>query len=71
MLVKPPSKQIKWLTKVSEVFYLAPKILGGAKALRGVAGEGVGRLEDVIELTEIEWSRIGSDLMLRALVKSR
>ena len=53
------------------VFFYAPKIIGGANALRGVAGEGVGRLEDVIDLTEVEWSRVGPDLMLRALVKAR
>lgn len=50
------------------VFFYAPKILGGRDARRGVAGEGAKRLADLIELREVEWRRVGEDLMLSATV---
>lgn len=49
-------------------FFYAPKILGGRDARRGVAGEGARRLADLIELREVEWRRVGEDLMLSARV---
>jgi diaminohydroxyphosphoribosylaminopyrimidine deaminase/5-amino-6-(5-phosphoribosylamino)uracil reductase len=49
-------------------FFYAPKILGGRDARRGVAGEGAKRLADLIELREVEWRRVGEDLMLSARV---
>jgi len=49
-------------------FFYAPKILGGRDARRGVAGEGARRLADLIELREVEWRRVGEDLMLSAQV---
>ena len=50
------------------VFFYAPKILGGRDARRGVAGEGAKRLADLIELRDVEWRRVGDDLMLSARV---
>ncbi|NBR84595.1 MAG: bifunctional diaminohydroxyphosphoribosylaminopyrimidine deaminase/5-amino-6-(5-phosphoribosylamino)uracil reductase RibD [Verrucomicrobia bacterium] len=50
------------------VFFYAPKILGGRQSRRGVAGEGARRLADLIELHEVEWRRVGEDLMLTARV---
>ncbi len=50
-------------------FFYAPKILGGRTARKAVAGEGVGRLEDIIELDEIRWQQLGPDLLLTARVQ--
>ncbi len=49
-------------------FFYAPKILGGRDARRGVAGDGARRLTDLIELRDVEWRRVGADLMLSARV---
>jgi diaminohydroxyphosphoribosylaminopyrimidine deaminase/5-amino-6-(5-phosphoribosylamino)uracil reductase len=47
-------------------FFYAPKILGGRDSLKGVAGDGAKNLREVIQLREIEWKRIGEDLLLTA-----
>ena len=49
-------------------FFYAPKILGDRDARKAVAGDGVGRLADVIQLSELEWRKLGDDLMLSARV---
>jgi diaminohydroxyphosphoribosylaminopyrimidine deaminase / 5-amino-6-(5-phosphoribosylamino)uracil reductase len=49
-------------------FFYAPKILGGRDARRGVAGEGAKSLNDVVQLREIEWRKLGEDLLLTARV---
>jgi len=49
-------------------FFYAPKILGGRDARKGVAGEGVRSLSDAIQLHDIEWRRVGADLLLTARV---
>jgi diaminohydroxyphosphoribosylaminopyrimidine deaminase / 5-amino-6-(5-phosphoribosylamino)uracil reductase len=49
-------------------FFYAPKILGGRDARRGVAGEGVKSLGEVIQLREPEWRQLGEDLLLTARV---
>ena len=49
-------------------FFYAPKILGGRDSRKAVAGEGVKRLEDVIQLRDVEWRRLGPDLLLTARV---
>jgi diaminohydroxyphosphoribosylaminopyrimidine deaminase / 5-amino-6-(5-phosphoribosylamino)uracil reductase len=50
------------------VFFYAPKILGGRDARKAVAGEGVKNLADAIRLREVEWKKIGEDLLMTALV---
>jgi len=50
-------------------FFYAPKILGGRDSRKGVAGEGVKRLGEVIQLQEIEWRKLGPDLLLTARVR--
>jgi diaminohydroxyphosphoribosylaminopyrimidine deaminase/5-amino-6-(5-phosphoribosylamino)uracil reductase len=50
-------------------FFYAPKILGGRDAHKAVAGEGIDRLEDVLNLREVAWRCVGEDLMLTARVK--
>jgi diaminohydroxyphosphoribosylaminopyrimidine deaminase / 5-amino-6-(5-phosphoribosylamino)uracil reductase len=49
-------------------FFYAPKILGGRDACRAVAGEGAKSLSEVIQLRDIEWKRLGADLLLTARV---
>jgi diaminohydroxyphosphoribosylaminopyrimidine deaminase / 5-amino-6-(5-phosphoribosylamino)uracil reductase len=49
-------------------FFYAPKILGGRDSRKAVAGVGVKNLREVIQLREIEWKRIGADLLMTALV---
>jgi len=49
-------------------FFYAPTVMGGRDARRAVAGDGVKRLDDAIRLRDVEWTRIGKDLLLTALV---
>lgn len=47
-------------------FFYAPKILGGRDSLKAVAGEGARSLAEAIQLREIEWRRLGDDLLMTA-----
>ena len=47
-------------------FFYAPKILGGREARKSVAGDGAKKLSEVIQLREIEWRKLGEDLLLTA-----
>jgi diaminohydroxyphosphoribosylaminopyrimidine deaminase/5-amino-6-(5-phosphoribosylamino)uracil reductase len=49
-------------------FFYAPKILGGRDAKKAVAGDGAKNLSEVIRLRDIEWQRLGEDLLLTARV---
>jgi diaminohydroxyphosphoribosylaminopyrimidine deaminase/5-amino-6-(5-phosphoribosylamino)uracil reductase len=49
-------------------FFYAPKILGGRDSRKAVAGEGAKSLSDVIQLREVEWQKLGEDLLLMARV---
>ncbi len=49
-------------------FFYAPKILGGRDSRKGVAGDGVKKLSEVIQLREIGWRRLGDDLLLTAKI---
>jgi len=49
-------------------FFYAPKVLGGRDARKAVAGEGVQRLEEIVQLRDLEWRRFGPDLLLTARV---
>lgn len=51
-------------------FFYAPRILGGGRSLKAVAGEGVKDLADAIQLQEVEWKKVGEDLMMMARVVS-
>jgi diaminohydroxyphosphoribosylaminopyrimidine deaminase/5-amino-6-(5-phosphoribosylamino)uracil reductase len=50
------------------VFFYAPKILGGRDSRKGVAGEGVRSLSEIIQLREVAWRKLGEDLLLTARV---
>ena len=52
-------------------FFYAPKILGGRDSRRAVAGEGAAALAEVLKLTEVEWRKLGPDLLLTARVTPR
>jgi diaminohydroxyphosphoribosylaminopyrimidine deaminase/5-amino-6-(5-phosphoribosylamino)uracil reductase len=49
-------------------FFYAPKILGGAGSRKAVAGDGARSLAEVLTLREVEWKRVGDDLMMTGLV---
>jgi diaminohydroxyphosphoribosylaminopyrimidine deaminase / 5-amino-6-(5-phosphoribosylamino)uracil reductase len=52
-------------------FFYAPKILGGRDARKAVGGEGVKRLSEVIQLRDLEWKKLGPDLLLTARLEPR
>ncbi|HOA61516.1 MAG: Riboflavin biosynthesis protein RibD [Verrucomicrobia bacterium ADurb.Bin006] len=49
-------------------FYYAPKVLGEAAGRKAVAGAGFGDWPTVVSLRDIEWDRVGTDLLLTARV---
>lgn len=49
------------------LFY-APKILGGRDARKGVAGDGIARVADMIKLGAVEYRRLGRDLLMTGVV---
>ena len=49
-------------------FFYAPTILGGRDSRKAVAGEGVARPAEVLELRDLEWRKLGRDLLLTARV---
>ncbi len=50
------------------VFFYAPKILGSREARRGVAGGGVSRPKEIIQLCDVRWQKLGEDLLLSGLI---
>lgn len=51
-------------------FFLAPKIIGGQKALTSVGAEGAGRLSQSLEVKNIEIEKIGKDLLIQGYPKN-
>jgi diaminohydroxyphosphoribosylaminopyrimidine deaminase/5-amino-6-(5-phosphoribosylamino)uracil reductase len=49
-------------------FFYAPKILGGQKSRKAVAGEGALSWKQIVNLREVEWRKIAGDLWLTARV---
>jgi diaminohydroxyphosphoribosylaminopyrimidine deaminase/5-amino-6-(5-phosphoribosylamino)uracil reductase len=49
-------------------FFYAPKILGGASALKAVGGVGAKSLKGALPLTNVEWRSLGRDWLLTASV---
>jgi diaminohydroxyphosphoribosylaminopyrimidine deaminase/5-amino-6-(5-phosphoribosylamino)uracil reductase len=47
-------------------FFYAPKILGGSRSFKAVAGGGVERVEDALKLSRPHWRQLGPDLLLEA-----
>jgi diaminohydroxyphosphoribosylaminopyrimidine deaminase/5-amino-6-(5-phosphoribosylamino)uracil reductase len=50
------------------VFFYAPKVLGGRDARKAISGAGFPIAAEAPKLREVEWSGLGRDLMLTALV---
>jgi len=50
-------------------FFYAPKILGGREARKAVAGLGITHMPHAIRLCDVEYRRIGPDLLLTARVE--
>jgi diaminohydroxyphosphoribosylaminopyrimidine deaminase/5-amino-6-(5-phosphoribosylamino)uracil reductase len=50
-------------------FFYAPKIVGGRLAPKAVGGSGVERLTEALTLRNVEWKRLGPDLLLTARLK--
>lgn len=49
-------------------FFYAPKVIGGRNSRKAVGGEGIGRVSEAIKLRDVEWRRLGPDLLLTARV---
>jgi diaminohydroxyphosphoribosylaminopyrimidine deaminase / 5-amino-6-(5-phosphoribosylamino)uracil reductase len=49
-------------------FFYAPKIVGGSEARKAVAGEGIRLPSEILNLREIQWRKLGPDLLLTARV---
>jgi diaminohydroxyphosphoribosylaminopyrimidine deaminase / 5-amino-6-(5-phosphoribosylamino)uracil reductase len=49
-------------------FFYASKILGGRDARKGVAGEGIQKVSEMIKLQDVDWRQLGPDLLLTARV---
>jgi diaminohydroxyphosphoribosylaminopyrimidine deaminase / 5-amino-6-(5-phosphoribosylamino)uracil reductase len=47
-------------------FFYAPKILGGRDSIRAVAGNGITDLRNAIRLAQVQFRRLGPDLLLTA-----
>lgn len=47
-------------------FFYAPRILGGRNSRKAVAGTGVERLADAIQLREVHWRQLGRDFLMTA-----
>jgi len=52
-------------------FFYAPKVLGGRNSVPAVGGNGVLGFEDALRLTQVQWRRLGPDLLLGALLDFR
>ncbi len=56
---------------VTDVYaFIAPRIIGGASAVTPVAGTGVARVGDALELSRIRVKKVGTDFLLTAKVSN-
>lgn len=53
------------------VTFIAPKILGGAKAPSAVAGAGIKRMDNAIKLSGLTHRSLGEDILIEARVERR
>jgi diaminohydroxyphosphoribosylaminopyrimidine deaminase/5-amino-6-(5-phosphoribosylamino)uracil reductase len=52
-------------------FFYAPMVIGGARAVKAVSGDGIVDAARGIRLFDVEWERVGRDLLLTARVRER
>lgn len=50
-------------------FFYSPTVLGGRDAIKAVAGEGASGWADAVRLRDLQWRRLGQDLLLIAKLK--
>ena len=50
-------------------FFYAPKVLGGRGARKAVAGDGARNATEALDLEDVEWRRLGDDLLMTARTK--
>lgn len=50
-------------------FFIAPKIIGGAKALTPVEGKGIKLISEAIKLKDLEIERLGPDFLIKGYVE--
>ncbi len=54
---------------VNEVyFFMAPKIIGGRKAVSSVGGDGITHLKEAVKIKNVEVRMIGEDLMIHGVL---
>ena len=51
------------------VFFIAPKIIGGRDAKTPVEGEGIAHIKDVVDLKDMEITKLGKDIMIEGYVR--
>ena len=49
--------------------FIAPKLIGGSRALSAVGGEGFAKLSDAVELNDITTTTLGADILISGYVK--
>ena len=49
-------------------FFYAPKVIGGQNAIRAVAGAGFRRWKGVLRLKDVQFRRLGDDMMLEGAI---
>lgn len=52
-------------------WFMAPLLIGGAEAKAGLAGQGVGRLEEALALEAPRYERLGPDLLVTGALRRR
>jgi diaminohydroxyphosphoribosylaminopyrimidine deaminase/5-amino-6-(5-phosphoribosylamino)uracil reductase len=52
-------------------FFYAPMLIGGVQAIKATAGRGIPDASQGLKLTDVEWERLGRDLLLTARVEER
>lgn len=52
-------------------FFYAPVLIGGARAVKATAGRGILDASKGLKLAQVEWKRLGRDLLLTARVQER
>ena len=53
------------------MFFVAPKIIGGAEAVSAVEGQGAARLADAVQLTAMKTRKVGCDILIEAYVNRK
>jgi diaminohydroxyphosphoribosylaminopyrimidine deaminase/5-amino-6-(5-phosphoribosylamino)uracil reductase len=51
-------------------FFYAPMVLGGRDSRKGVSGDGIKRVADMIKLSEVDFKWLGPDLLLTGRVSN-